>query len=105
MRAALARHGHRVHIARDAESGLKAFRKHRPDAVLLDLVLPGVGGLEFLRQIRSESQVPVVLVSGRISSENRARGLKFGAHDFLHKPFTIPHLLSSVDRALAFAAH
>ena len=86
-----------------ADAALKAHRKARLDLILLDLTLPGMGGLELLRMIRSESQVPVVLMSGRLTAANRAIGLKFGAPDCLYKPFTLAALQGCVARALSAA--
>jgi DNA-binding response OmpR family regulator len=104
VRAALVKQGHRVLHARDADAAFAAFRKARLDLILLDLTLPGMGGLELLRVIRSESQVPVVLMSGRLTAANRALGLKLGAHDCLHKPFTVTALQACVKRALTASA-
>jgi len=64
-----------------------------------------MGGLELLRIIRSESQVPVVLMSGRLTAANRAMGLKLGAYDCLDKPFTLSGLQACVKRALNASAH
>jgi DNA-binding response OmpR family regulator len=92
--------GHRVFHAPDAETAFKTYRKARLDLILLDVTLPGLTGLELLRMIRSESQVPVVLMSGRLTAANRALGLKFGAHDCLAKPFSVAALHACVKRAL-----
>ena len=105
MRAALAKHGHRVFHAPDAETAFKNFRKPKLDLIILDMTLPGMSGLEFLRILRSESQIPVVLMSGRLTATHRATGLKLGAHDCLHKPFTIPELLACVKRARGASVH
>jgi DNA-binding response OmpR family regulator len=105
IRGALVKHGHRVFHARDADAAFLSYRNARFDLILLDLTLPGMGGLELLRIIRSESQVPVVLMSGRLTAANRAIGLKLGAYDCLHKPFTLTALQTCVKRALSPAAH
>jgi DNA-binding response OmpR family regulator len=105
IRTALAKHGHRVYHAPSADAAFAAYRKSRLDLILLDLTLPGMDGLELLRVIRSESQVPVVLMSGRLTAANRAIGLKLGAYDCLHKPFTLAALQTCVKRALTASAH
>jgi DNA-binding response OmpR family regulator len=105
IRTALAKHGHRVYHAPSADAAFEAYRKSRLDLILLDLTLPGMNGLELLRIIRSESQVPVVLMSGRLTAANRAIGLKLGAFDYLHKPFTLAALQACVTKALRPAAH
>jgi DNA-binding response OmpR family regulator len=105
IRTALAKHGHRVYHAPSADAAFVMYRNSRLDLILLDLTLPGMSGLDLLRIIRSESQVPVVLMSGRLTAANRAIGLKFGAHDCLHKPFTIAALQACVTKALSAAPH
>lgn len=101
---ALVRRGYRVHRACDAAAGLKALRQWSPDLVLLDVVLPGLSGFEFLEQIRRESRVSVILISGRRSPADRALGLKLGADDYLVKPFSLDELRARVKLALARAS-
>ena len=73
--------GYRVAAARDAESGLKLLRKSEPDLLILDIMLPGMDGLELLRALRRESDVPVILLSAKGCELDRVLGLKLGADE------------------------
>src|SRR5690348_2591200 len=78
-----------VTAARDAESGLKLARKTKPDLILLDIMLPKMDGLEFLRTIRPEVSIPIILLSAKRSEMDRILGLKLGADDYIVKPFSL----------------
>ena len=86
----------RVTSARDAETGLKLARKSKPDLILLDIMLPKMDGLEFLRTIRSEIQVPIILLSAKRSEMDRILGLKLGADDYMVKPFSVGELQARI---------
>lgn len=101
---ALTREGLRIRRVRDAESALDSFRRWRPDLVLLDVVLPGMNGLDLLEMLRQESAVPVILVSGRRRPADLALGARLGASDYLVKPFSLIELRSRVKLALSRAA-
>lgn len=101
---ALDREGLRIRRARDASAGLTAFRRWSPDLILLDVVLPGMCGLDFLEQLRGESRVPVILISGRRRPADRARADKLGVDDYLVKPFPLTELRARVRLALSRAA-
>lgn len=101
---ALDREGLRIRRAQDAAAGLEAFRRWRPDLILLDVVLPGKCGLDFLEDLRGESKVPVILISGRRRPADRARADKLGVDDYLVKPFPLTELRSRVRLALSRAA-
>ena len=79
----------RVIAAHDAESGLNLARKQKPDLIILDVMLPKMDGLEFLRHLRKESQVPVMFLTAKRSEVDRILGLKLGADDYVVKPFSI----------------
>lgn len=96
--AYLRRDGLRALHARSAEEGL-AMTGEMPDLVLLDLGLPGMDGLEFLRAFRTASVAPVIIVSARESDEDKLEGLGLGADDFVTKPFS-PRLLAARVAAL-----
>ena len=83
-------------MARDAEAGLKALRKSAPDLVILDIMLPGMDGLEFLRILRRESELPVFLLSAKHSELDRILGLKLGADDYIVKPFSLGEFLARI---------
>ncbi len=86
----------RVTSARDAETGLKMARQSKPDLILLDIMLPKMDGLEFLRTIRPEIDTPIILLSAKRSEMDRILGLKLGADDYMVKPFSIGELQARI---------
>lgn len=92
--------GYKVVSAFNAETGLKIAREDAPALILLDIVLPAMDGLTFLRLLRRESRVPVILLSGRDSDVDRILGLKAGANDYVAKPFSLGELLARVECVL-----
>jgi len=98
---ALARDGYALRRAAEGSAGLAEFRRWRPDLILLDVVLPGANGFEVLEELRRESRVKVILVSGRRRPADVAMGEKLGADDYLAKPFSLDELRRRVKRALA----
>lgn len=99
---ALDRDGHQIRRAADADSGLAQLRRWKPDLLLLDIVLPGMSGLELLEALRRESEVPVILISGRRRPADLAAGKRHRA-DYLAKPFSLSELRSRVKLTLARA--
>jgi DNA-binding response OmpR family regulator len=87
-RLALSKHGIRVETVTTATAGLARLRESPADLVILDIVMPDLSGWETLRRIRESSHVPVMLLSGRDSDVDKARGLDLGADDYLTKPFS-----------------
>jgi len=83
-----------------AEAGLKLLCKSEPDLVVLDIMLPGMDGLELLRLVRLKSEVPVILLSAKGAELDRVLGLKLGADDYVVKPFSIAELLARVSARL-----
>jgi DNA-binding response OmpR family regulator len=92
----LERHGVAVSVEPDGERGLRAALAHRFDVVLLDLMLPGLGGMEVCRRIRERSDVPIVMVTARTEEADRVMGLETGADDYVPKPFSPRELLARV---------
>ncbi len=92
--------GFDVITAADGWSGLGRFRDERPDLVVLDLMLPGIGGLEVCRQIRTVSVVPIVMLTALSESSDVVAGLEAGADDYVTKPFELPVLVARVRAAL-----
>ena len=88
-------------IAETAEDGLRMIRKHRPSLVISDITLPGMDGLEMVRILRQESQVPVLFLTARKDEVNRILGFKLGGDDYLGKPFSMQELICRV-RAILY---
>ena len=86
--------GMRVDAAHDAASGLAALSIQKPDAVILDLMLPDLDGFEVCRRIRASSDVPVLMLTARGDDTDRIVGLELGADDYLGKPFNPRELLA-----------
>jgi two-component system, OmpR family, response regulator MprA len=91
--------GYRVDAAADGPTGLDLFRESPPDLVLLDLMLPGMDGLEVCRRIRAASEIPILMLTAKETIEDRVIGLDAGADDYLVKPFAFDELVARV-RAL-----
>ena len=97
----LRRAGYRVRTAADGTAALAALESEAPDLVLLDLMLPGVDGLEILRRIRSgDAALPVVVLTALGEEDDKVRGLDVGANDYVTKPFSITELLARVRASL-----
>lgn len=94
----LSKDGYRVLSAADGETGLTLARREAAsiDLVLLDLMLPGINGFEVLRQIRTQSNVPVLILTARGEEQDRIDGLELGADDYVVKPFSLRELLARV---------
>ena len=100
VRLYLDRDGHKVLSASDGLDGLRQARESHPDLVVLDLMLPGMDGLEVCRALRSESDIPIVMVTARVEEEDRLAGLELGADDYITKPFSPNELAARVKAAL-----
>lgn len=96
----LRRAGFRVQLARDGEAALDAFDKNSPDLVILDLMLPKMDGMEIMRQIRNNSDAPVIMLTARRTEMDRIIGLEMGADDYVVKPFSPQELVSRVRAVL-----
>jgi DNA-binding response OmpR family regulator len=93
-------HGHEVEEAADGEQALAAFRTDRADLVVLDLMLPGIDGLEVCRRLREADDVPVIMLTALGSETDRVLGLEQGADDYVTKPFSPRELALRVDSVL-----
>lgn len=87
MKLELSAQGFRVITASDGESAIAMAEEHRPDVILLDIMMPGASGLEVMRRLRERSNVPVLLVTARDKDTDKVRGLELGADDYIVKPF------------------
>jgi DNA-binding response OmpR family regulator len=92
--------GHQVALAGNGEDALRWIAEHEPDLVVLDLMLPGIDGLEVCRRIRQRSAVPVVMLTALGEEENRIAGLQLGADDYVTKPFSPRELALRVTSVL-----
>ena len=92
--------GHRVVEAAGAEEATAAVERESFDMLLLDVVMPGLDGLELCKRIRATSNVPIIVLSARGDIPSRVRGLQLGADDYLPKPFDPTELLARVDAVL-----
>jgi two-component system, OmpR family, response regulator RegX3 len=95
----LERDGHMVVWRATAEEGLDEFARHRPDLIVLDLMLPGMSGQELCRVVRQQADVPIIMVTARDTEDDLLSGLQQGADDYLTKPFS-PRELAARVRAL-----
>jgi len=100
VRDTLEMEGYRVITADSGEAAVAAFEQQLPDLVVLDIMLPGIDGYAVCRRIRSSSQVPIIMLTGRGSDEEKVRGLDAGADDYVPKPFSIEELLARVRAVL-----
>lgn len=100
VRFYLERENFAVIIANDGLSGEKAFRQHLPQLVLLDIMLPGIEGLELCRRIRRKSATPILMLTARAEDTDKAIGLDIGADDYLTKPFSPIELIARVKALL-----
>jgi two-component system, OmpR family, response regulator MprA len=91
--------GYDVDVALGGAQALEQARAHRPDLVVLDLMMPGIDGLEVCRQLRASGDLPILMLTARSGTADRVRGLDTGADDYLVKPFAYAELLARV-RAL-----
>jgi two-component system, OmpR family, response regulator RegX3 len=96
IRYNLEREGYSVSVAPDGRRGLERYRTDPPSLVILDLMLPEVSGLDVCRTIRSDSDVPIIMVTAKDSEADKVAGLELGADDYVTKPFSMRELVSRV---------
>ena len=92
--------GYVVSEARDGAIGLRLARTSRPDLILLDLMLPGMSGMEFCRALRRSSRVPIIMVTAKDSEVDKIVGLELGADDYVTKPFSVREVLARVNAVI-----
>ena len=100
MRTTLIGAGYQVDDAKTGEEGLAKVREFRPDLVLLDINLPGIGGLATCRMIRTDSNVAIIMLTVHNTEAAKVEALDAGADDFVTKPFSSPELLARIRAAL-----
>ncbi len=100
----LARFGHQLVTATTAARGLAELRRQRPDLIILDIMLPDVDGLTLCREIRSEVNVPIIMLTARGEVADRVLGLEMGADDYLSKPFEPRELVARIQSVIRRSA-
>jgi two-component system KDP operon response regulator KdpE len=100
MRATLSTHGYVITEATNGEDAIESARKNRPDLVLLDVNMPGMGGIEACREIRRGSDAPIIMLTVRNAERDKVAALDAGADDYVVKPFGIEELLARIRAAL-----
>ena len=96
----LKREGFRVIVGRDGAEALSLFNAVRPDLVLLDVMLPKISGIDVCREIRSQSRVPIIMVTAKTSEIDTVVGLEVGADDYVSKPYRLRELVARIRAAL-----
>jgi len=93
--------GYAVRIAEDGSRGLRFWQEWRPHLIILDVMLPGIGGLEVLEKIRLDDQyIPILILSAKATMDDKIKGLSHGVDDYLTKPFNLEELILRVERLL-----
>jgi DNA-binding response OmpR family regulator len=103
IRYNLEKDGYQVGLASSGEEGISKLKPFKPDLVMLDLMLPGMQGLDVLRHLKGDAatkNVPVIIVSAKTSETDRVLGLEMGADDYIMKPFSVKELASRVKAVL-----
>ena len=96
----LRREGYRVSMCETGEQALERVSTNAPDAIILDLMLPGLDGIEVCKQLRAQSQVPIIMVTARVEEIDRLLGLELGADDYICKPFSPREVVARVKAVL-----
>ncbi len=104
LQRSLAAHDYEVFTAMNGEEALEAIAQYRPDLLLLDLGLPGISGLEVCKQVRKQSNLPIIVLSVKDTERDKVLALDLGADDYVSKPFGINEVLARVRVALRHSA-
>lgn len=100
LKESLEKEGYIIDTALDGQSAIDLFSKNKYDLVMLDISMPKIDGIEVCRKIRSESNVPIILLTAKDNEIDKVIGLKIGADDYVTKPFGIKELLARIDAHL-----
>jgi len=92
--------GYAVTIVADGTSGLQHARNDAPDLILLDVMLPGLDGIELCRRLRAHSEAPVIMLTARSTEDDKVTGLDAGADDYISKPFSPRELVARIEAVL-----
>ena len=96
----LQRNGYEVVVARDGRQALRLAQSKQPDLIILDLMLPGLDGLDVCRVLRRDSAIPIIMLTAREEEVDRVVGLELGADDYVTKPFSVRELMARVKAVL-----
>ena len=96
--------GYAVETAENGEEAITAFQNRRPDIIILDLVMPGIEGVEVVRRLRASSSVPIIVLSAMGEERHKVEALETGADDYITKPFGMEELLARIKSLLRRAA-
>ncbi|MFN0118822.1 MAG: response regulator transcription factor [Elusimicrobiota bacterium] len=96
----LEKEGYRIVAVHDGEAGLTAFRKEKPDLIILDVMLPKLDGFDFCRMVRQDSKTPILMVTAKTEEVDRVLGLELGADDYVTKPFSVREVLARIKAIL-----
>ncbi|MBI1886386.1 MAG: response regulator transcription factor [Chloroflexi bacterium] len=96
----LRRDGHEVQVVHDGAAALAAFDRFQPDLIILDVMLPGVDGMQVCREVRARSQTPIIMLTARGEEVDKLLGLGLGADDYVTKPFSPRELAARVQAVL-----
>ena len=96
LRYNLEREGYEVFASTDGAQGLETARSHKPDLIILDVMLPSLDGLEVCRILRRESEVPILILTAKGEEIDRVVGLELGADDYVTKPFSMREVIARV---------
>lgn len=100
IRLYLEKDSYRVLVAYDGQTALNIAHNQRPGLIILDLMLPKVDGLDICRQLRSESQIPIIMLTAKTTEDDKLAGLDLGADDYVTKPFSPRELVARVRAVL-----
>ena len=100
VKTILTTHGYQTINAMDGKNGRMLFRSFYPDLVILDLGLPDIDGIDFIKEVREQGDVPIIVLSARTSEQDKVEALDMGANDYVTKPFGTDELLARVRVAL-----
>jgi DNA-binding response OmpR family regulator len=101
IRAVLEHQGHKVVQARDGQQGKQAVYQHRPDLVILDMMMPRMGGYPVLEHFRGKTDVPpIIMITANEGSRHKAYAEYLGVVDYIRKPFAMERLLEAVEKGL-----
>jgi two-component system KDP operon response regulator KdpE len=104
MRTTLSSHGYSVVEAASGEEALEKLRSERPDLIILDVNMPGISGLETCAEIRTSSDVPIIMLTIRNTERDKVQALDAGADDYVVKPFGVQELMARIRAALRRSA-